>query len=99
MSAASSIKGEKARMSVSEVPFLDGQIVTIERAIVEPEDGVDVEILPIFEVSLEDGQIRNAFPEDLRSIDGEELKESQIFIGGKPLLDLHPMVNKVLEEY
>lgn len=96
MTVLAEIQGAKAKLNTSYEPELSGQIVTINRAIVEPEASIDQEALPLFEIKLKNGEVQTVYPEELRSIDGAVVENSQIELGGHPVKDLHPLVNRVL---
>lgn len=99
MSAVNDIVGTKVKLCYFYEPEKSGQIVTVKRAIVEPEAGIDDDILPLFEIKMKSGELQFVTPEELRSIDGAVIQDSMASIGGQPVKDIHPLVNRVIQEF
>lgn len=97
------IAGTKARLVFASEPDLAGNIVIIERAIIEPERGVDLEVLPLFQVCDRNGRLENVGGEDLRTVDGSQTlsegEEPMFKLGSKPILDIHPQVKAICHQF
>lgn len=77
----------------------NGCLCRLEKVIDTPNDHVDEECLPLFEVRFGDGVVITAMPEELHTPDMSDngRNPSLISVGGEPVTTLHPLVHDVLE--
>lgn len=103
MSVVNDLSGVQARLKVTGEPDLANYIVTIKRAIVEVEPGVDAEFLPLFEVYDRHGRAEIVSGDELRTLDGSRSlaeEDNPVFsLGSEPILDIHPKVNAICQQF